>query len=55
MVATMISNKKHDQTLTKLFVRRKKQNISTVFIIQPYFPLLKHFTLNCTHLKILNK
>ena len=48
MIATMISNKKHDQTLTKLFVRGKKRNISTVFIIQPYFPVLKHVRLNCT-------
>ena len=41
MNADVISNKKLDQIVTELFIRRRKLNISTVFIRQFYFTVPK--------------
>ena len=37
MIADMIHNKKLNSTVTKLFIRGRKLNISLVFITQSYF------------------
>ena len=37
MIAVMISNKKNNQLVTELFIRERKLNISTAFIMQSYF------------------
>ena len=37
MIAVMISNKKNNQLVTKLFIRERKLNIFTAFIMQSYF------------------
>ena len=37
------------KTLTELFIRGRKLNISLVFITQSYFALAKHIRLNSTH------
>ena len=58
MFADMISNKKLNQTVTEIFIRGKKLNISTVFIKQSYFAGPQNVTLNCTYIfiiKIQNK
>ena len=57
-IADMISNKKRNPTVTELFIRGGKLNISFVFISQSYFAVPKNIRLNSTHyfiLKILNK
>ena len=40
MIADMLSNKKLNATVTKLFTRDRKLNISLVFITQSYFAVL---------------
>ena len=52
MIADMISNKKINQTVTKLFIRRRgrKLNISTVFKTQSYFAVPEDVRLNRTHI-----
>ena len=40
MIAGMPSNKKLNPKVTELFTRRKKLNISLVFITQAYFVVL---------------
>ena len=58
MIADMINNKKLDSTVTELFIRGRKPNISTVFITQSYFKVPKDVRLNSTHffiMKIPNK
>ena len=53
MIADMISYKKLNSIVTKLFIRGRKLNIS-----QSYFALPKNIRLNSTHyfvMKILNK
>ena len=53
MIADMISYKKPNSIVTKLFIRGRKLNIS-----QSYFALPKNIRLNSTHyfvIKILNK
>ena len=47
----MISNKKLDEIVTELFIRGKKLNIFTVFIVQSYFVIPKDVRRNCTHLR----
>ena len=42
----MISNKKHNQIVTELFIIRRKLNISIVFMTQSYFKVPKYFRLN---------
>ena len=48
MIADMISNKNLNKTVTKIFFRGRELNVSTIFIIQFYFPEAKYVTLNCT-------
>ena len=58
IIADMINNKKLNLIVTKLFIRRRKLNISLVFIMQSYFKVPKDVRLNTTHfffMKILNK
>ena len=58
MIADMINNKKLDSIVTKLFIKRKKLNISLVLITQSYFKAPKDVRLNTTHFvtsKIPNK
>ena len=54
----MINNKKLNSTVTGLFIRGGKPNISLVFITQSYFKVPKEVRLNTTHffiMKIPNK
>ena len=58
MIADMINNRKLGSIVTELFIRRRKLNISLVFISQSYFKVPKDVTLNTTHFfiaKIPNK
>ena len=56
MIADMINNKNIDPVVTALFVKRRKLNISIVFIItQSYFKGLKDVRLNSTHFFIPNR
>ena len=58
MIADMIHNKKLNSIATELFIRRRKLNVSIVFITQSYFKAAKDFRLNTSHLfiaKIPNK
>ena len=49
MVADIMSNKKFQTIIKELFLRRKKLNISIVFITQSYFSVPKYVRLNSTH------
>ena len=49
MIAGMPSNKKLNPKVTELFTRRKKLNISLVFITQAYFVVLQNIILNSTY------
>ena len=53
MIADMISNNKLNPIVTELFIRRRKLNISIVFITQSYFKVPKDVRLNSTHLFIM--
>ena len=58
MIADMINNKKLNPTVTDLFIKGRKLNISIVFITPSYFKVPKDVRLNCTHffiMKIPNK
>ena len=58
MIARMINNKNLNSIVTELFIRRRKLNMSLVFMMQTYFKVLKDFRLNTTHFfitKISNK
>ena len=58
MIADVFHNKKLNSRVTKLFVRRRKLNISLVFITQLYSKVPKDVRLNTTHFfiaKITNK
>ena len=58
MIADMIHNKKLNSIVTELFIRRRKLNISLVFITQSYFKVPKDVWLNTSHFfiaKIPNK
>ena len=48
MIADMLSNKKLNPILTKLFIRGRKLNIYLVFITQSYFAIPKNIRLNST-------
>ena len=50
MIADMTRNKKLSAILNELFIRERKLNISTVFITQFYFQVLKDVRLNWTYL-----
>ena len=57
MIADILSNKKPNPTVTELFIRGRKLNIS-VFITQSYFTVPKNIRLSSTHyciMKILNQ
>ena len=49
IIADMLSNKKRNPTLTELFTRGSKVNISIVFITQSDFAVPKNIRLNSTH------
>ena len=49
MIADMLSNKKSNPTVTQLFIRGWKLDISLVFITQSYFAVPKNIGLNSTH------
>ena len=58
ITANMLSNKKFNPIVTKLFKRRRKLNIFLVFITQSYSAVPKNIRLNSTHyfvMKIRNK
>ena len=58
MIAHIRSNKKLNLSVTELFIRRTKVNISLVFMKQSYFAVPKNIILNSTHyfvMKIPNK
>ena len=52
IIADMINNRKLDSTVTELFIRGRKLNISLVFITQSYFKVLKDVRLNITQFYI---
>ena len=57
MIADMLSNKELNPTVTELFIRGRRLNISYVFIT-PYIDVPKNIRLNSTHylvMKIPNK
>ena len=49
VIAVILSNKKLNTTVTELFIRDRKLNISLVFIPQSCFAVLKNIRLNSTH------
>ena len=58
MIADKINNKKLNPVVTELFIRRRKLNISIVFITKSYFKVPKDVRFNSTHffiMKIPNK
>ena len=58
MIADMINNKKLNPTVTELFIRGRKLNISIVFITQSYIRVPKDVRLSSRHffiMKIPNK
>ena len=52
MIADMINNKKLNSTVSELFIRGRKLNISLIFITQSYSKVSKDVRLNTTHLFI---
>ena len=48
MIVDMLSNKKLNSTVTELFIRSRKLNISLVFIPLSYFAVPKNTKLNST-------
>ena len=58
MIADMLSNKKLNRIVTELFVRRRKLNISYVFVTQSCFAVPRNIILNSANyffMKIPNK
>ena len=58
MIADMLNNKKPNLTVIELFIRRRKLNISFVFIAKFHFAVPKNITVSSTHyfiMKIPNK
>ena len=49
MIADMLSNKKLNPILIKLFITSRKLNISLVFATQSYFAIAKYIRRNPTH------
>ena len=49
VIADIINDKKLNLTVTELFIRGKKLNISLVFITQSYFKVPKDVRLNTAH------
>ena len=50
MVADIFSKKEPNPTVTELFIRGRKLNISIVFVRQAYFGVPKNIRLNSTHI-----
>ena len=48
IIVDMLSNKKGNPIVTKLFIRGRKLSISPVFITQFYFAVLKNIRINST-------
>ena len=48
MIADMLNNKKRNPIVTELLIRKRRPNISLVFIIQSYFAVPKNIRLNST-------
>ena len=48
MIADMLNNKKRNPIVTELLIRKRRPNISLVFIIQSYFAVPKNVRLNST-------
>ena len=48
MITDMLSNKTFNPVVTELLIRRRKSNISLVFITQTYFAVPKNIRLNLT-------
>ena len=58
MITDIMTNKKFEAIIKELFIRRRKLNISFVFITQSYFSVPKVVRLNSTHhliMKIKNR
>ena len=58
MIVDITRNEKFQTIIKKFFIRRRKLNISLVFITQSYFSIPKDVRLNSTHyfiMKINNK
>ena len=58
LLGDIMTNKKFQFVIKELFIRRRKLNISLVFITQSYFSVSKEVRLNSTHyliMKIHNK
>ena len=53
MIADIMTNKKFQAIIKDLFFRRKKLNISLVFITKSYFSVPKEARLNSTHYLIM--
>ena len=53
MIADIMTNKRFQSVIKDLFIRRKKPNISLVFITQSYFSVPKVVRLNLTHYLIM--
>ena len=53
MIADMINNKKLNPIVTKIYIRGRKINISSIFINQPYFKVPKDVRPNTTHIFIM--
>ena len=53
MIAEMINNKKLQKLVTELYIRGRKLNISSCFILQSYFKTFKDIRLNTTHIVIM--
>ena len=53
MIADIMTNKKSQAIIKELFSRRRKLNISLVFITQTYFSVPKDVRLNSTHYLII--
>ena len=55
IIADLINNKKLNPVVTELFIRGRKLNISTVFIIQSHFKVPKDVSTHISFIKIPNK
>ena len=49
MIADILSNKKLNLEVTKLFIRDRKLNYSLIFNTKSYFAVPKYIRLNSTH------
>ena len=54
MIPDIMTNKKFQVIIKKLFIRCRKLNISLAFITQSYFSAPKDLRLNSTHYLIMN-